>query len=68
MNQVLPYVPALLCPISMGAMMWCMMRGSSRTGAPDREVVDRRVVQLEREVGALRDALQRDAAESRQAS
>ena len=35
MEQLLAYVPYLLCPVAMGLMMWMMSRGarSSDTGA-----------------------------------
>lgn len=35
MSHLLYYVPALACPVGMGAMMWLMMRGKSSNTAPD---------------------------------
>ena len=58
MEHVLPYLLFLVCPISMGAMMWYMMRGqhSGPRGEADRP--DARIARLEREIEELRSAHQ----------
>ncbi len=68
MNQVLPYVPALVCPLSMGIMIWVMMRGSSWKNSPRQDTADTRVIQLEREMQALREARPERVSPSREAS
>ncbi len=63
MNQILPYLFFLSCPVSMGVMMWVMMRGmDGRKGEPTTP--DPRVTQLEREVQALRTVQQERTHES----
>jgi Protein of unknown function (DUF2933) len=42
MNQILPYIFYLSCPISMGGMMWFMMRGM-QGGRADRKPSDPRI-------------------------
>jgi hypothetical protein len=54
MNQVLPYLFFLSCPVSMGAMMWLMMRGAQGGPKEKPSSPDRRIAQLEREVHELR--------------
>lgn len=46
MENLLPYALILACPVSMGVMMWFMMRGHG----DDREkaALERRVAELER--------------------
>jgi len=51
MSQLLPYLFFVLCPISMGAMMWMMMRGMGRPQPPDP-----RIAELESQVADLRSA------------
>jgi len=57
-EHVLPYLLFLACPISMGVMMWYMMRTqhSSPPGEADRP--DARLARLEREIEELRSARQ----------
>lgn len=55
MNQILPYIFYLSCPISMGGMMWFMMRGM-QGGRADRKPSDPRIDALQREVLALHAA------------
>jgi hypothetical protein len=53
MSQLLPYVILLACPLSMGAMMWMMMRGmGNRPGKPRDEA---RIRMLEDELRELRE-------------
>ena len=59
MSQFLPYVFVLSCPLSMGVMMWFMMRGMGGGAQKQGPPPDPRLLQLEREVQALR-AQQRD--------
>ena len=59
MEKLLYYLPALMCPIGMGLMMWMMMRdkkdktaepGQSRPTAQEQELA-----RLRNEIAALRD-------------
>jgi len=55
MAQVLPYLLFLACPVSMGAMMWMMMRPNrSQQAMPP---ADPRIAELESQVNELRAAL-----------
>jgi hypothetical protein len=54
MDHLLPYVLVLACPVSMGAMMWFMMRGNSDQ-AREKQELERRVRQLEDERKAQRE-------------
>jgi hypothetical protein len=49
MSQWLPYLLVLVCPLTMGVMMWLMMRGRDEEGRSDP-----RLAQLERQVRELR--------------
>ena len=52
---MLPYLLILVCPVTMGLMMWLMMRGMDRGPArPDPRVAD-----LESQVRDLQSALKR---------
>jgi len=57
MEQFLPYLPiflvALACPVSMGLMMWFMMR-MMQGGQKEQPNTARRIAELEREVQSLR--------------
>lgn len=61
MAQLFPYLLFLACPISMGVMMWVMMRGDhSRMGAPPAKdqmtpsPSEERIAELESQVAELR--------------
>lgn len=54
MPQLGYLLPALACPVGMGAMMWMMMRGDKKPVAPAAE--DRELAILREEVDALRRA------------
>ena len=56
MSQVLPYVLILACPISMGLMMWFMMRSPKGSPSTQPESPDLRISRLEREIEMLRGA------------
>ena len=55
MDHILPYLFLLACPVSMGAMMWMMMRKDHSHASPP--VSDPRVAELESQVNELRMAL-----------
>lgn len=55
MSQLFPYLLILVCPVSMGLMMWLMMRGMGQGKQPDP-----RVAELESQVNELRSAAARD--------
>ncbi len=59
MIQLLPYLLFLLCPVSMGAMMWMMMRGMGRAQPPDP-----RIAELESQVADLRSSRRETRAEA----
>ena len=54
MSQLLPYALILVCPVTMGVMMWVMMRGMDHGQKPDP-----RVAELESQVSELRSAVSR---------
>jgi hypothetical protein len=51
-TQLLPYLLLLVCPVTMGVMMWVMMRGMGQSQRPDP-----RVAELESQVSELRSAI-----------
>ena len=55
MDHILPYLFLLACPISMGLMMWMMMRKDH--GQASAPTSDPRIAELESQVGELRMAL-----------
>ena len=55
MSQLFPYLLILVCPLTMGVMMWLMMRGMGQDKRPDP-----RVAELESQVKELRSAVGRD--------
>jgi hypothetical protein len=54
-DHIVPYLFFLACPISMGLMMWMMMRKDHNTISAPKS--DPRVAELESQVGELRMAL-----------
>jgi len=75
MSQLLPYLLILACPVSMGLMMWYMMRhpkgmhGMQGTHSGQQGSADARIERLEQEIKMLRAAHdQAAAAEERPAS
>ena len=57
----LTYLLILVCPISMGAMMWLMMRGNRQA---DKATLDPRIAELEAQVSELRSAVRERTAET----
>ena len=55
MDHILPYLFLLACPVSMGVMMWMMMRKDHGPASPP--VSDPRVAELESQVNELRMAV-----------
>ena len=54
MSQLFPYLLILICPITMGLMMWLMMKGMGQGKQPDP-----RVAELESQLNDLRSAVGR---------
>jgi hypothetical protein len=56
MQQLLYVLPALMCPLGMGAMMWFMMRGNKNQQAthPTTPGQDQELAQLRAEIADLR--------------
>ena len=54
MSQFLPYLLLLVCPLTMGLMMWVMMRGMGQDKPPDP-----RIAELQSQVNELRSAVSR---------
>ncbi|TFC10439.1 hypothetical protein E3O19_15695 [Cryobacterium algoritolerans] len=55
MQQFLYLIPALICPLGMGLMMWFMMRGRGHNTADDGSA-ELELARLRAEVAALRPA------------
>ncbi len=55
MDHILPYLFLLACPVSMGVMMWMMMRKDH--GQASAPTSDPRLAELESQVNDLRMAL-----------
>ena len=55
MDHILPYLFFLACPISMGVMMWMMMRKDPNHAPAPK--ADPRMAELESQVNELRMAL-----------
>ena len=55
MSQWLPYLLLLACPVSMGLMMWLMLRMDHR----NQPAHDPRVAELESQMAELRSELMR---------
>lgn len=51
MSQLLPYLFILVCPLTMGVMMWVMMKDMDHGKTPDP-----RVAELQSQVNELRSA------------
>jgi hypothetical protein len=63
-DQYLPFLLFLACPIAMGVMMWMMMRGRRPGGDQSQPPAppDPRIAELEDQIRELRSALRdRDA-------
>ncbi len=63
MSQALPYLLLLACPISMGLMMWYMMRPQKTARPGQQESPEVRLARLEREIDLLRAAHEGPAVE-----
>ena len=55
MTQVLPVLALVACPVSMGLMMWFMMRGAHRPqmDTPEHNEQRWRIAALKQELGEL---------------
>lgn len=54
MSQLFPYLLILVCPLTMGLMMWVMMKGMGQGKQPDP-----RVAELESQLNDLRSEVGR---------
>ena len=67
MDKLLYLLPALMCPVGMGAMMWLIMRdrrhdgGHPTAGAPSA-AQEQELARLRKEVEALRDEVAKQSA------
>lgn len=70
MSQFLYLLPALACPIGMGAMMWFMMRSGGRKAATPGTEDPRRqeLATLRTEIAGLRSKLDRSGRADRKAA
>lgn len=53
MSQWLPFLLVLVCPLTMGAMMWLMMHGQQGAQRPNPSIA-----KLESQIQELRSAVQ----------
>ena len=57
MQQYLPYLLVLACPVGMGLMMWFMMRGQHSPQSPPSQQEE--IAMLRAEIATLREQQQR---------
>ena len=57
MSQILYLLPALACPIGMGAMMWFMMRSSGKKVPGTEDPRQQELATLRAEIAGLRSKL-----------
>jgi len=53
MDKLLYLLPALACPVGMGAMMWLMMRGPGKPPAAPVDPAPAELARLRTEIDAL---------------
>jgi flagellar basal body-associated protein FliL len=58
MSQFLYVLPALACPVGMGAMMWFMMRGNKNAAAHPADPREQELAALRKEIADLRENTQ----------
>ncbi|AEW95115.1 MULTISPECIES: hypothetical protein [Streptomycetaceae] len=64
MQQLLYILPALMCPLGMGAMMWFMMRGNKQQPAQSNTTAqEQELARLRNEIAAIRGSQTSEAAE-----
>lgn len=54
MEQFFLILPALVCPVGMGLMMWLMMRGRGRSEQPATADQEQELASLRAQIQALR--------------